>query len=122
MINTKALYMDLLKDERIETLVGENVYDAQNGEKIDFPCIIVIDSSQSDIEYADNRHHVQKCTVQIHIYTKTLEDYPTTTEIGEVIADIFNADSWACTLTREETDIEEDVRHRVMEFSKGIYL
>ena len=66
MINTNALYMDLLKDERVETLVGENVYDAQNGGKIDFPCIIVIDSSQSDSEYADNRHHVQKCTVQKH--------------------------------------------------------
>lgn len=122
MIDSKEIYIQLLQDERVTDLVGENIFDGYNGEIEDFPCIVVMDGAQSDSDYADNRHTVQRCNAEIHIFTKTLSGYPLASEIGEAVAEVFNEDYWSCTMTREEGDPVEDVRHRVMNFSKGIFI
>ncbi|MBR5775672.1 MAG: hypothetical protein IKY42_05370 [Bacteroidaceae bacterium] len=123
MINAKAIYNELLNDESILELVEEDsIFDSSPSTIEKFPCICFTDSSQADEEYADNRHTFQRCVAEVHIFTKALEGFPTTSEIGVRIADVFNADWWHCSNSVEVPDPEEDVRHRVMTFSRDVFL
>lgn len=123
MINTKVIYNELLEDETLTALVDEDfIFDAYPSTVEDFPCVCFVETKQTDIEYSDNAHSFEKCNVEIHIFTKALEDYPTTSEIGVVIANIFNRDFWSMQDSKEVAEPIEDVRHRVMTFSKEVYL
>ena len=122
MINTKEIYTNLLSDARITTVVSEdNILNAYPASVENFPCIVFIDENQSDGEYADNKHTADNCSVMIHIFSKKLDEYVTTSEIGVIIANIMNEDLWHCSLNREVTDPKPSVEHRVMSFSKSIY-
>ena len=122
MINAKEIYMTLLSDNRIKAKVDEdNILNAYPDSIEDFPCIAFIDENQSDGEYADNKHTADNCSVMIHIFSKKLDDYVTTSEIGVIIANVLNEDLWHCSLNREVTDPDPSVEHRVMSFSKSIY-
>ena len=57
----------------------------------------------------------------IHIFSKKLEGYPTTSEIGIKIAEIMNEDLWNCSQNGEVSDPDPDTEHRVMVFNKSIY-
>ena len=122
MINAKEIYMTLLSDNRIKAKVDEdNILNAYPASVEDFPCIAFIDENQSDGEYADNKHNADNCSVMIHIFSKKLDEYVTTSEIGVIIANVLNEDLWHCSLNREVTDPDPSVEHRVMSFSKSIY-
>ena len=122
MINSKEIYANLLSDERIKTVVDENnILNAYPASVENFPCIVFIDENQSDGEYADNKHTADNCSVTIHIFSKKLDEYVTTSEIGVIIANVLNEDLWHCSMNREITDPNPDVEHRVMDFSKSIY-
>lgn len=122
MINAKEIYSTLLSDKKIIALVPEeNIFNSYPGEVETFPCIAFIDDNQSDGEYADNKHMADNCSVEIHIFTKKLEDYITSSEIGVIIAAVMNDDLWDCPMNREVSDPDPDVEHRVMRFSKSIY-
>ena len=121
MINTKALYYSLLNDERITALVGnDNIFDAYPNTVETFPCIIYLDENQNDVEFADNQPLANDITVQIHIFTKALENYYTTFEIGSVVARVMAENFFACTQNGESPDPDADVRHRVMTFRKVV--
>lgn len=123
MINAKAIYSEMLENEGLLALVDSgSIFDSYPSEIENFPCICYIDRSQFDIEYADNSHTFQRVTVEVHIYTKALEGYPTTSEIGIKVAEIFNSDFWFMKDSAEVGDPVEDVRHRVMTFSKDIFI
>ena len=123
MINAKIMYNTLLESESLSELVdSDSIFDSYPSTIEVFPCICFLDAKQKDIEYADNQHQFENCSVEIHIFTKALEDYPTTSEIGIEIAKVFNADLWTMTESKEVPDVDDDVRHRVMEFNKGVFV
>lgn len=122
MINTKEIYNTLLNDERITELVSdENIFNAWPDEFETFPCIVFMDESQSDDEYYENMPGASRCSVQIHIFSKKLENYVTTSEIGVIIARVMNEDLWNCSQNGEVSDPDPDCEHRVMVFNKSIF-
>jgi hypothetical protein len=122
MINTKEIYNKLLNDERITELVDEdNILSAWPDEFETFPCIIFMDENQSDDEYYENMPGASRCSVQIHIFTKKLDGYASTSEIGIVVAEVFNEDLWHCSQNGEVADPDPDAEHRVMSFNKSIF-
>lgn len=122
MINAKKLYAELLSDSRVTTLVPEeNICSSYPNEIEIFPCIIFLDDNQSDSEYNDNKSGADDCSVMIHIFSKKLDGYSTTSEIGIKIAEVMNEDLWHCSQNKEVSDPDPDAEHRVMVFNKSIY-
>jgi len=123
MINAKELYNSLLTDSRITELVDEdNILSSWPDEEIEtFPCIIFLDDNQSDDEYNDNRPSASGCSVQIHIFSKKLDEYITTSEIAIKIAEVMNEDLWSCLQNGEVSDPDPNCEHRVMRFNKSIF-
>lgn len=122
MINTKIIYNKLLNDERITDLVDEdNILSSWPNEVETFPCIIFMDESQVDDEYYENMPGASRCSVQIHIFSKKLDGYVTTSEVGIKISEVMYEDLWNCSQNGEITDIDPDCEHRVMVFNKSIF-
>ena len=123
MINAKELYNSLLTDSRITELVDEdNILSSWPNEEIEnFPCIIFLDDNQSDDEYNDNRPSASGCSVQIHIFSKKLDEYITTSEIAIKVAEVMNKDLWSCLQNGEVSDPDPNCEHRVMRFNKSIF-
>ena len=122
MINAKALYNTLLNDQRVTELVdSENILSAWPDEFETFPCIVFMDESQSDDEYYENMPGASRCSVQIHIFSKKLDSYVTTSEIAIKVAEVMNEDLWNCSQNGEVRDADPDCEHRVMVFNKSIF-
>ena len=122
MINTKVIYDTLLNDTRITELVDEdNILSSWPNEVETFPCIIFMDENQSDDEYYENMPGASRCSVQIHIFSKKLDGYTTTSEIAIKVAEVMNEDLWNCSQNGEVSDPDPDCEHRVMVFNKSIF-
>ena len=123
MINAKELYNSLLTDSRITELVDENnILSSWPDEEIEtFPCIIFLDDNQSDDEYYENMPGASRCSDQIHIFSKKLDGYITTSEIGIIIAEVMREDLWNCSQNGEVSDPDPNCEHRVMRFNKSIF-
>ena len=120
MINAKTIIYNLLQDERITDIVDDDYIMDFYPETIEkFPCIIFQESGQNDREFADNLPIADEVSYQIHIYTKALADYPTSSEIGLVVAQVMKENFFTCSNNREVPDVDDNVRHRVMEFRKS---
>lgn len=120
MINAKIIYNNLLNDSRLLTLVDDdNISDVYPDEVVMFPTVIFQDSEQTDTEFCDNLPIANNCNVSIHIFTKSLDGYPTTSEIGIIIGQIFKENFFVCNGNRE-LDESDNVKHRVMNFRKEI--
>lgn len=123
MINAKKIYNNLLNDSRITALVpGDNILNAYPNEIENYPCIIFLDENQSDGEYADNKPSADRCSVKIHIFSKKLDGYVTTSDISVIIAEVMNNDLWHCSQNGEIGDPDPDAEHRVMRFEKSIFI
>ena len=120
MINAKLLYNTILNDARI-TAVAPVVLDAYPNSITKFPCVIFLDDSQADKEFADNFPLADSIGVQIHIFTKAVASYKTTTEIGLVVAQVMKENYFICTSNTEAPDVDDNIRHRVMYFKRDIY-
>lgn len=121
MINAKKIYNTLLNDSRITALVKpKNILNAYPEIIQNFPCIVFLDEKQKDTEYSDNMPMASTCTVQIHIFSKKVAGFPTTSEIGIKVAEVMNEDWWNCSMNGETPDMIDYIDHRVMRFSKSI--
>lgn len=120
MINAKKLYNTILSDERIQK-VTKNIFDAYPETVENFPCIIFLDDNQTDIEFADNLPLGDALSVQIHIFTKALSSYATTSAIGLVVAEVMKEQYFTCRNNREVPDVSDNVRHRVMYFTREVF-
>lgn len=120
MINAKLIYNTVLNDERVKA-VAKTVLDAYPETITKFPCVVYLDASQSDKEFADNLPTVDSLGVEVHIFTKTVGNYKTTTEIGIVIANVMKENEFICTSNREVPDTEDNIKHRVMYFIRDVY-
>ena len=122
MINTKKIYNQLLNDQRITDLVDEeNILSSWPDEFEFFPCIVFMDENQSDDEYYENMPGASRCSVQIHIFSKKLDGYVTTSEIAEAVAKVMNEDLWNGSQNGEVSDPDPNCEHRVMIFNKSIF-
>ena len=120
MINAKKLYKTILSDSRIQSITT-NVFDAYPETVEKFPCIIYLDDNQTDIEFADNKPLADAISVQIHIFTKALKNYATTSTIGMTVAEVMKENFFVCRNNREVQDVADNVRHRVMYFTREIF-
>lgn len=122
MINTKKIYNTLLNDETITSLVDDdNILNSWPSEFENFPCIVFVDEAQNDSEYYDNMPGASNCSVMIHIFTKKLDGYVTSSEIAIAISRVMNNDFWNCSQSGEVAEPDLDVEHRVMVFNKSIF-
>ena len=123
MINAKKIYSQLLSNALITAIVpGDNILNAYPNEIENYPCIVFLDENQNDTEYADNKPTSDRCSVMIHIFSKKLDGYVTTSEIGVIIANVMNDDLWHCSQNGEISDPDPDAEHRVMRFEKSIFI
>lgn len=120
MINAKKLYNTILNDSRITDIV-KDVLDAYPETVEKFPCVIFLDDNQTDIEFADNLPLGDSIAVQIHIFTKALSGYATTSAIGLVVAEVMKEQFFTCRNNREVQDVADNVRHRVMYFTREVF-
>lgn len=121
MLNVKEYMFTLLtSDAELSELLGEgHILSAYPQEVKTFPLVVYEDSGQRDVEFSDNLPEGTDVSVRIHIFTKTLTDYPTTAEIGSLVHRIMRADFWACTMNTETSDVSDNIRHRIMDFKRA---
>ena len=121
MLNVKEYMFTLLtSDSELSELLGEgHILSAYPQEVKTFPLVVYEDSGQRDVEFSDNLPEGTDVSVRIHIFTKTLTDYPTTAQIGSLVHGIMRADFWACTLNTETSDVSDNIRHRIMDFKRA---
>lgn len=120
MINTKKIYNTLLNNETLTTVVA-NIFSAYPSTVETFPCVIFLDENQKDREFADNIPNSSDCSVQIHIFSKKINGYVSTAEVGIIIANIMHGDLWTCEQNGEVPDVDDEIEHRIMRFTKSIY-
>lgn len=122
-MNLKKYYKDLLTaSSELTSLIGTGkIVSAYPQEVKTFPLVIYEDLNSNDVAFSDNLPEGTRAQVRIHIFTKTLENYPTTTAIAEIIRSIFRSDYWACTMNQETDDVEDNIKHRIMDFDRAFY-
>lgn len=122
MINQKEYVLRLLKNStELETILGKSgkIMNAYPNKIETFPLVIFEDMNQSDVEFYDNLPNATNCSIRIHIFTKVSGNkYPTTTEVGLIVHDIFRNDYWSCTANMEISDVDDSIRHRIMDFTR----
>ena len=120
MINAKETIYNILSDERLTSQVTD-IFDAYPTTIENFPCIIFIDSGQTDIEFADNQPLGVEVEITIHIFTKTLDGYLTTSQIGIIVDEIMKENYFICNSNMEVPDVDDNVRHRIMVFRNNFF-
>lgn len=123
MLNMKKYYKDLLSSntELVTKIGNDKIVSGYPQEVKNFPLVVYEDTNARDTEFVDNFPEGQRAEVRIHIFTKTLKNYPTTYELGDLIHKTMRADLWACTLNQEMSDVEDNIRHRVMDFNRAFF-
>ena len=86
-----------------------------------FPSVIFEDNDSSDIEFSDNLPNGTAAQVRIHVFSKTLKGYPKAETIAELIRSIFRANYWAMTNNTETPDVEDNIKHRILDFKREFY-
>lgn len=120
MKNLKKVAFEILNDPRLTEIV-EDVLDAYPNGIENFPTVIFQDTNQTDIEFADNFPIASNCEVTVHIFTKAIENYPTTSEIADVIYDIMRENYFTCSSNSEVPAEGDDIRHRVLVFRNNLF-
>ena len=122
-MNLKKYYMSLLsQNAELISLIGENrVLSAYPQEVTKFPIVIFEDMNSSDVAFSDNLPEGTSAQVRIHIFSKTIKGYPKAEDIAEVIRTIFRNDYWAMTGNNETPDVEDNIKHRIMDFKREFY-
>lgn len=121
-MNLKKYYYSLLSnDSELVALIGNNIVSAYPQEVKTFPLVIFEDTSSRDTEFSDNLPEGTDATVRIHIFTKTIKDYAKAEDIAEIVRRIFRNEYWTCTLNQETSDVQDNVKHRILDFTRAFY-
>lgn len=122
-MNVKKYCKDLLSasTELSEKLGSGKILAAYPNEVKNFPLVVYEDMNTRDVAFSDNLPEGTNASVRVHIFSKTVKGYPTTNEIGEIIHSIFRLDYWAMSVNQELSDVEDNVKHRVMDFTRDFY-
>lgn len=122
-MNLKKYYMNLLStNTELVALIGTNkVLSAYPQEVKTFPLVVFEDMNSSDVAFSDNLPEGTSATVRIHIFSKTIKGYPKAEEIADVVRSIFRADYWAMLSNNETPDVEDNIKHRILDFKREFY-
>ena len=122
-MNLKKYYMDLLSASlELKELIGENkIVSAYPQEVKSFPLVIFEDVNSSDVAYSDNLPEGTSAQVRIHIFSKTIKGYPKAETIADVVRSIFRNDFWSMTGNNESPDVEDNIKHRILDFKREFY-
>ncbi|MBO7735078.1 MAG: DUF3168 domain-containing protein [Methanobrevibacter sp.] len=122
-MNLKKYYMSLLSNNSALTeLLGDGKILSAYPQKVTvFPSVIFEDNDSSDIEFSDNLPNGTAAQVRIHVFSKTLKGYPKAETIAELIRSIFRANYWAMTNNTETPDVEDNIKHRILDFKREFY-
>lgn len=121
-MNLKKYYYNLLSnDSELVALIGNNIVSAYPQEVKTFPLVIFEDTSSRDAEFSDNLPEGTDATVRIHIFTKTIKNYAKAEDIAEIVRRIFRNEYWTCTLNQETSDVQDNVKHRILDFTRAFY-
>lgn len=122
-MNLKKYYMDLLSASlELKGLIGENkIVSAYPQEVKTFPLVIFEDLNSSDVAYSDNLPEGTSAQVRIHIFSKTIKGYPKAETIADVVRSIFRNDFWSMTGNNESPDVEDNIKHRILDFRREFY-
>lgn len=121
-MNLKKYYYNLLSnDSELVALIGNNIVSAYPQEVKTFPLVIFEDTASRDTEFSDNLPEGTDATVRIHIFTKTIKDYAKAEDIAEIVRRIFRNEYWTCTLNQETSDVQDNIKHRILDFTRAFY-
>ena len=122
-MNLKKYYMTLLSaSSELETLIGKNkIVSAYPQEVKNFPLVIFEDMNSSDVAFSDNLPEGTSAQVRIHIFSKTIKGYPKAETIADVVRSIFRNDYWTMTGNNETPDVEDNIKHRILDFKREFY-
>lgn len=123
-MNLKKYYRTLLTESsELVTLLGgaTKIVSAYPQEIKTFPLVVYEDMSSRDVAFSDNLPEGTSAQVRVHIFSKTVKGYPKAEEIAEIVHSIFRADYWACTMNQETSDVSDNIKHRVMDFTREFY-
>ena len=121
-MNLKKYYYSLLSnDSELVALIGNNIVSAYPQEVKTFPLVIFEDTSSRDTAFSDNLPEGTDATVRIHIFTKTIKNYAKAEDIAEIVRRIFRNEYWTCTLNQETSDVQDNVKHRILDFTRAFY-
>ena len=122
-MNLKKYYMDLLSASlELKELIGENkIVSAYPQEVKSFPLVVFEDMNSSDVAFSDNLPEGTSATVRIHIFSKTIKGYPKAETIADVVRSIFRNDFWSMTGNNESPDVEDNIKHRILDFKREFY-
>ena len=123
-MNLKKYYRKLLTENSdLITLLGstDKIVSSYPQEITTFPLVIFEDMNSKDVAFSDNLPEGITAQVRIHIFTKTISGYPKAETIAELVHSIFRADYWACTMNQETSDVSDNIKHRVMDFTREFY-
>ena len=122
-MNLKKYYMDLLSASlELKELIGENkIVSAYPQEVKIFPLVVFEDVNSSDVAYSDNLPEGTSAQVRIHIFSKTIKGYPKVETIADVVRSIFRNDFWSMTGNNESPDVEDNIKHRILDFRREFF-
>lgn len=122
-MNLKKYYMTLLSaSSELETLIGKNkIVSAYPQEVTTFPLVIFEDVNSSDVAFSDNLPEGTSAQVRIHIFSKTIKGYPKAETIADIVRSIFRNDFWTMTGNNETPDVEDNIKHRILDFKREFY-
>ena len=123
-MNLKKYYRTLLTNSsELVALLGstDKIVASYPNEVTTFPLVVFEDVNSSDVAFSDNLPEGTSATVRIHIFSKTIKGYPKAEEIADVIRSIFRADYWAMLSNNETPDVEDNIKHRILDFKREFY-
>lgn len=122
-MNLKKYYMTLLSasSELIALIGDKNIVSAYPQEVKNFPLVIFEDLNSSDVAFSDNLPEGTSAQVRIHIFSKTIKGYPKAETISDVVRSIFRNDYWSMTGNNETPEVEDNIKHRVLDFRREFY-
>lgn len=122
-MNLKKYYMDLLSASlELKELIGENkIVSTYPNEVKSFPLVVYEDVNSSDVAFSDNLPEGTSAQVRIHIFSKTISGYPKAETIADVVRSIFRNDFWSMMGNNESPDVEDNIKHRILDFRREFY-
>ena len=122
-MNLKKYYMTLLSaSSELIALIGENrIVSAYPQEVKTFPLVVFEDMNSSDVAFSDNLPEGTSAQVRIHIFSKTIKNFPKAEAIADVVRLIFRNDYWSMTGNNETPDVEDNIKHRILDFKREFY-
>jgi hypothetical protein len=118
----KYVYGLLSGNSELTSLIGSShVLSSYPQEVTTFPLVVFEDMFSSDVAFSDNLPEGTSAQVRIHIFSKTIKNYAKVEDIAEIIRSIFRSDFWAMTNNTDTADVEDNTRHRIMDFRREFY-